>query len=137
MLHSRMKRVEEVYQQEVARILAYDLQDPRVRMVTPVGVKISKDLSEAIIHVSIFSDDPDEARETMAALEAAKGFIKHLLATRLDLKRLPEPHFKQDSSIGEAFKIFHLIDQARDEDSEHPPREDEEGEEKENEEPEK
>ena len=116
MLHSRLKRVEQEIQQELAKILAYQMRDPRIRMVTPAHVKISKDLHEAVVHVSILDDDPESAVETMAALEAGKGFIKRLLAARIVLKRLPELHFKLDTSLSKAFELFRTLDTALEED---------------------
>lgn len=111
MLHSRMKRVEEMIQQELAKILAYDLQDPRVRMASPSQVKVSKDLREAVVHISLLEDDPDVQAEAMEALESAKGYIKRLLADRVRLKRLPDPHFKLDTTCRDAFELFKVMDQ--------------------------
>jgi len=116
MLHSRLKRVEQEIQHELARILAYEMRDPRIEMVTPTHVKISKDLHEAVVHVSVLNDDPESAAETMAALEAGKGFIKRLLASRIVIKRLPELHFKLDTSLSKAFELFKVLDKALEED---------------------
>ena len=116
MLHSRLKRVEQEIQHELARILAYEMRDPRILMVTPTHVKISKDLHEAVVHVSILNDDPESGAETMAALEAGKGYIKRLLAARIVIKRLPELHFKLDTSLSKAFELFKIMDKALEED---------------------
>jgi ribosome-binding factor A len=116
MLHSRLKRVEQEIQQELAKILAYEMRDPRIEMVTPTHVKISKDLREAVVHVSMLNDDPESSAETMAALEAGKGFIKRLLAARIVIKRLPEIHFKLDTSLSKAFELFKIMDKALEED---------------------
>jgi len=116
MLHSRLKRVEQEIQHELARILAYEMRDPRIEMVTPTHVKISKDLREAVVHVSVLNDDPESGAETMAALEAGKGYIKRLLASRIVIKRLPELHFKLDTSLSKAFELFKIMDKALEED---------------------
>jgi ribosome-binding factor A len=126
MLHSRMKRVEQEIQQELARILAYEMRDPRIQMVTPTHVSVSKDLREATVHVSFLNDDPESAEEAMNALEAGKGYIKRLLASRIVIKRLPDLHFRLDTSIGEAFELYKVLDKAVEND-EHRMTNDEQG----------
>lgn len=120
MLHSRIKRVEDQYQKEIAKILAYDLRDPRIQMATPNHVKISKDLREAQVFVSVLPDDAESKAAAMEALESATGYIKRLLAKRLQLKRLPDPHFKLDESIGKAFEVYAVLDRIKEEKEESP-----------------
>ena len=113
MLHSRIQRVEELIHQELARIVSQDLDDPRVRFASVNAVKVSKDLNEAVVQVSFLNDTPENTREGMAGLEAARGYIKRLLAARIVLKRLPDLHFKLDTSPTKAFEIFHILEDIR------------------------
>ena len=113
MLHSRMKRVEGQYQLELAKILAYDLDDPRVQFVSVTAVKVSNDLREAVVHVSLLEDDHRKGREALEGLESARGYIKRLLAERLRLKRLPDPHFKLDTTQRDAFHLFRVIEEVQ------------------------
>ena len=117
MLHSRMKRVAEQYQHEMAKILAYDLQDPRLEFVSVTGVKISNDLREAIVFVSPLEDAPEKHQAVLEALEAAHGYVKRLLAARLALKRLPDPQFKLDTTGRDAFRLFHIMEEIREDSS--------------------
>lgn len=109
MLNSRIRRVEEVIQQDLARIINYDLSDPRVRFVTVTRVKVSKDLSESIAFVSIMEEDGVTAEEVLRGLDAAKGYIKKLLAQRVVLKRLPDLHFRHDTTLNEALHIDKIL----------------------------
>lgn len=113
MLHSRMKRVEEEYQHELARILAYELEDPRLKFATVSSVSIARDLSDATVYISFLEDDPEKEREAMHALEAARGLIKRLLAERLVLKRHPNPHFRLDTTVRDAFHLFKIMEETR------------------------
>ncbi len=122
MLHSRIKRVQGEYKQELAKIIAYDLSDPRMEFVSVTGVKISRDLREAIVHISLLDDDPKIAQEIVEALEAAIGDIKRILATRISLKRLPDPHFKLDTATRDAYRLFNIMEEIKHEE-EAPPGE--------------
>lgn len=113
MLHSRMKRVEEEYQHELARILAYDLEDPRLKFATVTSVSIGRDLSDATVYISFLEDDPEKEREAMGAIETARGLIKRLLAERLVLKRHPNPHFRLDTTARDAFRLFKIMEETR------------------------
>ena len=113
MLNSRLRRVEEVIQQDLARIINYDLNDPRVKFVTVMRVKVSKDLSECIAFVSIMETEGVKAEEVLRGLEAAKGYIKKLLAQRVVLKRLPDLHFRQDTSLNDAFHIDKILQEIK------------------------
>lgn len=115
MLHSRIKRVQEEYQHELAKIIAYDLSDPRLEFVSVTGVKVSKDLREAVVHVSVLADAEERDREALEALESARGYLKRLLAERLSLKRLPDPHFVLDTSEREAFRLFGIMERLKEE----------------------
>ena len=96
--------------------------------VSITRVKISKDLREAIVHISLLSDDPEVAQETIDALEAAKGYIKRILATRISLKRLPDPHFKLDTVTRDAYRLFGIMEGIKQEDdaAQEPPQSTEE-----------
>ena len=113
MLHSRIKRVQSEYQEVLAKIITYDLNDPRLEFASVTGVQITKDLREAIVHISLLNDAPEAGAEALTALESAKGFIKRLLVKRISLKRLPDPHFRLDTSGREAFKLFHIMEELR------------------------
>ncbi|HUT23048.1 MAG TPA: 30S ribosome-binding factor RbfA [Sumerlaeia bacterium] len=113
MLHSRIKRVEEEYRHQLAQIIAYEIADPRVGLATVTRVRVSKDLSEAVVLVSFLEDDPAQADEALSVLQAARGYIKCLLAERLSLKRLPDPHFRLDNSAKKAFQVYDILSEIK------------------------
>ncbi len=118
MLHSRIKRVEEEYKQAMAEILNYEIDDPRVEFASVSYVHVSKDLGNAVVGISLLQDDPEQAQDCMDAIESAKGYIKRQLARRIRLKRLPDPHFRLDTGLREAFKLFKVMEEVRQNDPE-------------------
>lgn len=111
MLHSRVKRVEENLMHELAKILAYELSDPRIKFASVTAVKVSRDLSEAVAYVSFLDNDPAKVKEAMKGLESAKGFIKKILAEKVSLKRMPELQFKYDSTLDQSLRVEKLLHQ--------------------------
>jgi ribosome-binding factor A len=109
MLHSRIKRVQEEYHHAVANILAYEIRDPRLEFASVTRVKISKDLREAVVYYSLLNDDAEAVEQAREALESARGYIKRLLASHIELKRLPDPRFVLDTTTRDAFHIFKLM----------------------------
>jgi ribosome-binding factor A len=109
MLHSRIKRVQEEYHHAVANILAYEIRDPRLEFASVTRVKISKDLREAVVYYSLLNDDAEAIEQAREALESARGYIKRLLASHIELKRLPDPRFVLDTTTRDAFHIFKLM----------------------------
>ena len=50
----RVKKVEEFIKQEIGNMLLMDLKDPHLGFVTVTGVKVTGDLREAMVYVSLF-----------------------------------------------------------------------------------
>jgi ribosome-binding factor A len=87
-----------------------DLKDDRVAagMVSVTEVEVSGDLQHARIFVSVYGTE-EAQKETMAALTAATGFVRHQLGQRLGLRRVPEVLFKLDQSFERGLRILSLL----------------------------
>jgi ribosome-binding factor A len=96
--------------------LLFEVKDPRLGFVTVNSVKVSKDLQQAIVFVSVLTDDEEKLKETFRALDSARGFIKKQLASRVALKYMPDLTFKQDKSLKHAEKIDSALKELRKED---------------------
>jgi len=108
----RPKRVAQQIQHEISHILARDLKDRRVGMITVTGVDVSPDLRHARVFVSIMGKD-SEKDETMKTLRRAAGWIRHELGQRIRMKFLPEIVFTMDTSQEYGEKIDRLLDELK------------------------
>jgi ribosome-binding factor A len=115
MLHSRIKRVENLIREHIAQILLLELQDPRFRFITVSSVKVSKDLQHAIVFVSLLEEDDAKVRDTMQALGRAKGLIKRLLASRIVLKFMPDITFQRDTSLRRVARLDQILHEIHEE----------------------
>lgn len=114
MLHSRIERIESLLQSEIGRIIDQDLNDPTLpEFITVYQVKVSKDLSHAVVLITFLQDQtPEVIERTVNELNHASGFIGRLLAQRVQMKRHPRIKFAYNSSTKTALdmeKLFHQI----------------------------
>jgi ribosome-binding factor A len=107
----RAQRVSEAVKEELAEIIGFELDDPRLEDVNVTNAEVSSDMRTAHIKVSI-GDEVNE-KKTMAALEHAKGYLKHELASRLNLRRVPDLYFSADSHPDAESRIDFLLRRAK------------------------
>ena len=105
---SRNERVEEAIKKEVSTIIHDELKDPRIGFVTITKVELSKDLKNARIFYSVLGKEEDH-KKTRFALDSATGFIRSLVAQRINLRFATELMFKEDRSIEYSVKIQELL----------------------------
>jgi len=107
-LSHRVERIQEQVREEVSQMLATEVRDPGVGLVTVTRAKVTADLSLARIYWTIIGD-ANERKKTQKALERASGFVRHLLAERLTLRRSPEVKFIFDESVAAQDRIEQII----------------------------
>ncbi|MEK6732057.1 MAG: 30S ribosome-binding factor RbfA [Candidatus Omnitrophota bacterium] len=94
----RSERVEGQLKKEISKILQEDIKDPRIGFVTITRIDITGDLRYARIYFSILGDD-NAKEESLAGIKSSIGFIRKLIAERMNLRYVPEFYFKLDNSI--------------------------------------
>jgi len=105
----RQQRVSDRVREELADLLERRTEDPRLRGLTITGVKVTQDLKQAFIYVSSLAG-MEGSKEALAGLEHAKGFFRHEIATRLDLRIMPELIFRWDASLETGERISRILD---------------------------
>ena len=104
----RVRKIQEFIKQEVGRLLLSDIKNPRLGFVTVTGVKLTADLRDATIFVSLFGK-PEEKETSLAALNKAKGFIRRELGKTLHTYYTPSISFKEDTSLDYSMHIEGLL----------------------------
>lgn len=105
---SRADRVGELIQQVLAEVLARSIKDPRLKMATITGVKMSKDLKIARIYFAI-SGGQKKVDNALVGFNSAMGYIKRVLASELELRYMPELKFFYDESFDYGARIESLL----------------------------
>ena len=110
MAQYRLGRLGEEIKKELSEIIRYQLDDPRLAMVSILRVDVTKDLRYARVFVSALSQDAS-LEEIANILTQSTGYIRKELAKKIKVRYIPEPLFIPDDSIAYGMKISKIIDE--------------------------
>lgn len=105
---TRLDRLEEQFKREIGEMILSKVRDPRVKSVTVMGAKVSKELDVAKIFVSIIGDKAEKA-ESLKALDKASGFLRTELAAVIEIRKMPKLVFVLDETFEESMKIDTIL----------------------------
>ena len=106
---NRAFKVADQIQRDLTELIARELKDPRVGMVTINSVEVSPDYAHAQIYFSVLVGSPEDC--TLALNEAA-GFLRNGLFKRLSIHTVPTLHFHFDKTTERAADLSALIARA-------------------------
>ncbi|MBS0430680.1 MAG: 30S ribosome-binding factor RbfA [Proteobacteria bacterium] len=102
-------KVADQIQRDLTELIARELKDPRVGMVTLQAVEVTPDYAHAKVFFSVLVGDPLETQE---ALNQAAGFLRNGLFKRLHIHTVPTLHFVFDRTTERAADMNALIAKA-------------------------
>ncbi|MGK0403698.1 MAG: ribosome-binding factor A [Alcanivorax borkumensis] len=103
------------------------MKDPRVNLATIQDVTVSRDLSYAEVYFTLLGQGEEAGAEAEEVLTKASGFLRSSLAQGLNTRTTPKLRFHYDMTPERAAHLSQLIDEARAEDRELRPEDDETG----------
>lgn len=107
----RLQRIADRIRQELSEMLVMgQISDPRLSGVSVTDVKVDRELSYADIYVSSV-EGIERSKEVLEGLNHARGFIRHELAGRIDLRVFPQVRFHWDVTPERADRIERIIHQ--------------------------
>ncbi len=106
---NRAFKVADQIQRDLTELIARELKDPRVGMVTLQGVEVTPDYAHAKVFFSLLIGDPQQSED---ALNQAAGFLRNGLFKRLHIHTVPTLHFVYDRTTERAADMNALIAQA-------------------------
>jgi ribosome-binding factor A len=106
---NRGYRVADQIQRDLSELIARELKDPRVGMVTINAVEVTPDYAHAKVFFSLLTGNPDEA---VQGLNAAAGFLRNGWFKRLHIHTVPTLHFVFDRTVERAADMNALIAKA-------------------------
>ena len=104
----RPERVADMLREEIAQIVGYELEDPRVTMVTVTDVRVSENLRDARVYVTVVGDEA-EIKEALVALRHAAPYVRKQVGFSLNLRHTPEIHFVRDTVEEQGARVDQLL----------------------------
>ena len=109
-------RVAEALREEIGAMIEGELSDPRIDFCHVTEVVLNAGGKSAHVYIALDANAADiEKREedTVAGLEAAKGFIRYELKERMGVRHVPEMSFLVDRSGRYQARIDELMTRSR------------------------
>jgi ribosome-binding factor A len=110
---ARRERLAEELRSEISLLLRREIRDPRIGFVTLTGARVSPDLSQARIYVTVLGTDDAARRRSLEALNHAAGYLQRILFRQLRLRRALHLVFVLDESTRTGSRVEELLDQIR------------------------
>ena len=104
----RPERLGEALKIEIAEVVGFEMDDPRLEMVTVTDVEVSGDLRDAKVYVLIRGDQ-DEIDKALRTLRHAATYVRQQVAMNLDLRHAPHIHFVRDSAEENATRVSEIL----------------------------
>lgn len=104
----RPERVAEQVREEIAQIVGYELDDPRLAMVTVTDVRMAENLRDAKVYVTVAGTD-EEAAKAIRALQHAAPYVRRQLALALSLRHAPQLNFVRDTAAERVARVNELL----------------------------
>jgi ribosome-binding factor A len=108
----RAERLADQIRAEVAEMISGELKDPRIGFATVTAVDMSGDLHYARVSVSVLGN-ADAQQKSLEGLTSAASYVRHELAQRLRLRRVPELTFVLDPAAKENEKLETLLEKLK------------------------
>jgi ribosome-binding factor A len=109
----RTDRVADFLKRELARLVQFELRDPRIGMVSITDVEVTRDLAHAKVFVTVMGkDSATDAKESIDALNNASGFMRSQVASVSNTRTVPRLRFVFDTSVVHGQHMSALIDAA-------------------------
>ena len=105
---NRMNKVNEQIKEEVSKIISLELKDPHLTgMITVTSVKTTPDFRFAKIYVSMIGEK--NKKENLRILKQSSGYIRSLIAHRINYRVTPELVFVFDDSLEYGARIDSIL----------------------------
>ena len=108
----RPESIGKTIQENLSEIIRLRIRDPHLGYVTVTGDRVTKDLKDATVFVSVMGAS-SEKEETLAALKRATSFLRRELSARVRLRHTPELVFAYDDTMEKGARIDKILEDLR------------------------
>jgi ribosome-binding factor A len=112
---SRIDRISALLRKELGMLVHEAVRNRQIPQVSVADVEVTRDLAHATAWMVSMS--PEQGRAAVKALGEASWEFRKELARRVDLRSMPELHFRYDDSYDKGERIEQLLREDRPADS--------------------
>jgi ribosome-binding factor A len=106
----RPERFAEALREEIAEVVGFELDDPRIVMATVTEVRVAPDLRDAKVFVLINGTER-EIDDALKTLRHASTFVRQQVAMNLSLRHAPHLHFVRDTAEENAYRVGEILEE--------------------------
>jgi ribosome-binding factor A len=108
----RIERIADRFRRELSEMLIHEISDPRLHQIFITDVRVDRELAFADVYVSAV-EGVARSEEILQGLKHAAGFLRHELASRVELRAFPQLRFHWDPTPENADHIERLLVELR------------------------
>ena len=110
----RIAKVSSLLKKEITLILQNDLENDLLRsnFINISKIDLTRDLQFCKIYVTSTAEKGIR-KEIIENLNLAKNFIRHTLGKRIEMRRVPEITFKDDTVLEKGFSVLKLLEELK------------------------
>ena len=109
----RPERLAEALKEDIAEVVGFELEDPRLQSATVTDVILSENGRDAKVYVLVEGEDA-EIKETLKNLQRAATFVRQQVAMNLNLRHAPHLHFVRDMAEENATRVGEILEDLTD-----------------------
>ena len=110
----RIARLQELIKARAAEVVAHELADPELGMVTITRVQLDREMMMCRIYWSCLGGERDKERNA-EVLGRARKFVRREIGAVLSTRTVPDVQFRFDESIAGAQRVDRILKQLREE----------------------
>jgi len=104
----RPERLAESLKEEIAEVVGFELDDPRLVSVTVTDVVVADDNRDAKVYVLVTGTEAEVAA-ALKTLRHASTFVRQQVAMNLDMRFAPHIHFVRDTAEENAARVSNVL----------------------------
>ena len=110
----RIAKVSSLLKKEITLILQNDLENDLLKsnFIQISKIDLTRDLQFCKIYVTSTAEDQIR-KEIVDNLNLAKNFIRHTLGQRIEMRRVPEMTFKDDTVLEKGLSVLKLLEELK------------------------
>ena len=109
----RAQKVSDFLRKEISLLISSEINDPRLKNLNITAVKVSSDISQAIVFYTIIGQKDSNKDITPKILEKLSGMLRSRLSKIMKIRRVPKLSFRFDESIEYSSNIEELLNKIR------------------------